>query len=191
MQKRTSVSTSKVSDSEIKYLLGRIERHVRDKYRDLRDVEDLLAYLTPCVTDALTRFDPEYPRANLEAWVFGWVKRSIRTYFKGRKPPPVSFDEEGSLDEIADSLAHVELMGLDAETKAMVWRHINTLPKQTRAIFVNYYAGDYSAQELADAYGCTRSNIYALMAKTRKMLKERLTGEKKVVRWGDGHRKTY
>jgi RNA polymerase sigma factor (sigma-70 family) len=199
MQKRTSVDTSeikpKINDDELKDLLIAVDRHLRYKYRTMPDLDDLVSFVGHQVNLAVTlEFDPEHPRANLRPWLFERVKWAVSRYFRKRKIPTQSLSDvnaEASPEEIADFFSHLQVDGSEAETKAMVWRHVNALPDRTRAIFVAYYVGDYTAEELGVIYGCTARHIRYMMATTRKLLKERMSGEKKVVKVDGKYRTTY
>ena len=199
MQKRTSVNTSeikpKLDNDELKDVLSAVDRHLRYKYRTMPDLDDLMSYVGHAVNLAVTlEFDPNHPRANLRPWVFQRVRWAFSRYFDRRHLRPVSLSAvqvEATPEEVADFFSHLQVDGSEAETKAMVWRHVNALPEKTRTIFVAYYAGGYTAKELGMIYGCTDSNIRAMMAKTRKLLRERLSGEKKVVKVDGTFRTTY
>ena len=156
-------------------------------YRILRSREDA----EECVNDALRKTWETVP-PNRPQHFGAYVGTIVRTLAIDRYSVQSAEKRGGGqmepvLHELAECIPDNEISG-DAETEEsiiarlalqeMLGRFLQTLPEETRRLFLGRYWYMYEIKELARAYGMGESKVKMSLLRTRKKLKDFLEGER-------------
>lgn len=102
-------------------------------------------------------------------WAFGFAGIEIRR-FRDRHAAKYLWASDAVLDSLA--AAYPEDSGIVDQRRDALAGCIEKLGSEERRLITEFYARKHSAQQLADATGKTIRNVYKVLTRTRRLLRE-------------------
>lgn len=131
--------------------------------KDHHDTQDIFqeVFLKYALSDTLFKSE-EHEKAWIIRVTVNKCKDLLKSFFKSRTVsvadmPLLSDSDKGTADEYAD-----------------VIKAVMSLPQKYRIAVYLYYYEDYTAVQIAEAIGKNTNTVYTLLARAKKMLKEKL-----------------
>lgn len=131
------------------------------------DAEDLCSEILMTAAKGISNFDSK--RGNLDAWVLGVAKDSLRRFCRRRSMEILS--DARAIDLNAPSTGSDE----EALRRIAVNRALACLPERQASALVDKYVGGYSTEELASMNGTTPKAMESLLTRARESFRTALT----------------
>ena len=152
-----------------------IYNYVYYKLLNRENTEDIVSQVFMKVVRHLNRFDAE--KASLKTWIFRITDNTLTDYYRKQRPQVSMNDEACGLDNILHVNFEDQYERKYSSARAAVNEALKTLPEKERMfIYYKYYLG-ITNREIARQMNMNENTVSAILARTRKKLKDVLADE--------------